>query len=116
MKPTAQDTHRAQDSMGLAGPHCQTDHHEARRADETVWPTIETRGMRMENRPNQPSPPSCCEAVAPDIIGQAFILAETVARFAARVRQFYYDVMLSGLFCPACQGRVEMVGEGRPSW
>lgn len=62
----------------------------------------------------QRTPSSPEAAPAPiDIVGLAFEIVNAVARLRERVRQFYYEVMLSGLLCPACQGRVEMVREGR---
>jgi hypothetical protein len=49
----------------------------------------------------------------PDIVGLAFVLAETAVQLVARVRGFYYEVVLSGHDCPKCAGVLVMLQEGR---
>ncbi len=47
-----------------------------------------------------------------DIVGLAFSLSERVGRWADRVRDFFYAVVLCGHACPDCAGPVVMVREG----
>ena len=48
-----------------------------------------------------------------NIIEAAFRLSDATKGFAGRVRQFYYEVMLSGHACECCGGLLEMVEEGK---
>jgi hypothetical protein len=47
------------------------------------------------------------------IIGMAFGMAKAVADFAGRARAFFYEVMLHDHRCPACGGKLKMLGEAR---
>lgn len=49
----------------------------------------------------------------PDIVRQAFSIAEAISGFADRARRFYYEVMLWGHMCPACGGQLAMIAESR---
>jgi rubredoxin len=60
-----------------------------------------------------PVPIFGCDDTEPDIIGLAFALAETAVQLVARVRTFYYEVVLAGHACSKCAGRLEMVREGQ---
>jgi hypothetical protein len=48
-----------------------------------------------------------------NIIELAFRMSERVQGFREQVRQFFYEVMLSGHACPECDGRLEMIGDSR---
>lgn len=48
-----------------------------------------------------------------NIVEAAFRLSDATKGFAQRVRQFYYEVMLSGHACERCGGSLEMAGEGK---
>lgn len=47
-----------------------------------------------------------------DMIRLAFSMASAVECFRERVRQFFYEVMLSGCECPKCSGSLAMIAEG----
>jgi rubredoxin len=47
------------------------------------------------------------------IIERAFGLAQAVAEFVARAREFFYEVVLSDRTCPRCGGSLTMEAEGR---
>ncbi len=49
------------------------------------------------------------------LIEQALGLAQAVVAFAARARQFFYEVVLSDQACPQCNGGRAMEAEGRCS-
>jgi hypothetical protein len=61
----------------------------------------------------KPNPIRVCDDTTPDIIGLAFMVAEAAVQLVARVRSFYYELVLAGHACPKCAGRLEMVREGR---
>ena len=48
-----------------------------------------------------------------DIVRLAFEMAEAVEQFLAKVKQFYYQIMLAGCRCPKCDGSLSMFAEGR---
>lgn len=48
-----------------------------------------------------------------DIVAEARALTESVTRLVARVRTFYYAVVLAGHACPHCAGHLLMLREGR---
>jgi hypothetical protein len=48
-----------------------------------------------------------------DIVQQSLCMTEAVSRFGEQVRQFYYEVMLSGHSCPHCGDNLEMLTEGQ---
>ena len=48
-----------------------------------------------------------------DIIGMAFGLAEAVEHWSEQARMFFYEAMLLNRSCPACEGPLAMVDEGR---
>jgi len=47
-----------------------------------------------------------------DIIARAFELEAAVKQLCRKIRQFYYQVVLSGFRCPACDGPLVMVVDG----
>jgi hypothetical protein len=47
------------------------------------------------------------------IIERALSLAQAVAEFVARAREFFYQVVLSDRDCPRCDGSLAMEAEGR---
>lgn len=47
-----------------------------------------------------------------ELLERAFGLAEAAAGLVARVRRFFYAVMLQGQACPACGGALQMEREG----
>jgi hypothetical protein len=61
----------------------------------------------------KPNPIRVCDDTTPDIIGLAFMVAEAAVQLVARVRSFYYEVVLAGHACPKCAGRLVMVREGQ---
>jgi rubredoxin len=59
-----------------------------------------------------PSPYCRSDDPEPDIIVLAFAVAEAAAQLVARVREFYYAVILSSHVCPGCASHLHMVREG----
>jgi uncharacterized protein (UPF0212 family) len=53
------------------------------------------------------------EPDVPDITGMALAMARATERFIERAREFFYEVMLADHTCPACGGRLHMIGESR---
>lgn len=60
-----------------------------------------------------PTPNCHCDGLEPDIIALAFAVVEATAQLAARVRTFYYEVVLAGHACPQCAGHLHMRREGQ---
>jgi hypothetical protein len=48
-----------------------------------------------------------------NIIEAALHMCERVQVLREQVRRFFYEVMLSGHACPKCDGRLEMISDGR---
>lgn len=48
-----------------------------------------------------------------DIIGRAFGLAEAVEHWSEQAKTFFYEAMLLNRSCPACEGPLAMLDEGR---
>jgi hypothetical protein len=61
------------------------------------------------------NPTQCCHCDGPelDIVALAFTVAEAAAQLVARVRDFYYEVVLSCHVCPRCAGHLHMRREGQ---
>jgi len=59
-----------------------------------------------------PTRPPRADGPEPDIIGMAFALAEAAVQLVARVRTFYYEVVLAGHACPKCAAGLWMVRDG----
>ena len=70
------------------------------------------------NRPARPMKPTTLprsDGAEPDIIVLAFAVAEATAQLMARVRTFYYEVVLANHSCPRCTGHLQIIsGYPRP--